>query len=242
MKKSGEPVLESAKDFRGEISETEVIAYLRARPDFLAHHPDVVAGMVAPERWSGDGVIDMQKFLIDRRSGEMDQLRDAAQDVIETSRSNMSVQTRTHAAVLSLLATRSWEDILGVVTQDWPLLLAVDAVTLSFEPGALILPHIEETEIRILPPNFVDNVIGVEQEMGLMCEVDDDGTIFAAAAGLVRSAALARVHVSPDWPMGLLALGTRNDVFHPGQGTELISFLCRVLESSLVRTMETRLA
>ena len=242
MKKSGDPVPESAKNFRDEIGEAEVIAYLRARPDFLAHHPDVVAGMVAPERWSGDGVVDMQKFLIDRRSGEMDQLRDAAQDVIETSRSNMSVQTRTHAAVLSLLATRSWEDILGVVTQDWPLLLAVDAVTLSFERGGSTFPYMGEAETRILPPNFVDNVIGGEQEMGLMREVDDDGTIFAAAAGLVRSAALARIHVSPDWPMGLLALGTRDDVFHPGQGTELISFLCRVLESSLGRTMEKRLA
>ena len=113
MKKSGDPVFESAKKFRDDISEAEVIAYLRARPDFLAHHADVVSGMVAPERWSGDGVVDMQKFLIDRRSGERDQLRDAAQDVIETSRSNMSVQTRTHAAVLSLLATRTWEDIFG---------------------------------------------------------------------------------------------------------------------------------
>ena len=241
MKKSGDPVPESAKKFRDDISEAEVIAYLRARPDFLAHHPDVVSGMVAPERWSGDGVVDMQKFLIDGRSGERDQLRDAAQDVIETSRSNMSVQTRTHAAVLSLLATRSWEDILGVVTHDWPLLLAVDAVTLGFERGGSTFPNIGETEIRILPVNFVDSVIGGEQEMGLIREVDDDGTIFAAAAGLVRSAALARINVSPEWPGGLLALGTRDDVFHPGQGTELISFLCRVLESSLGRTMETSL-
>jgi hypothetical protein len=82
-----------------------------------------------------------------------------------------------------------------------------------------------------------------EQEMGLMREVDDDGTIFATAAGLVRSAALARINVSPDWPMGLLALGTRDDIFRPGQGTELISFLCRVLESSqsrFHRTTQTR--
>ena len=70
-------------------------------------------------------------------------------------------------------------------------------------------------------------------------EINDDGTIFAAAAGLVNSAALARIHAGSNWPVGLLALGARDDAFHPGQGTELISFLCRVLEASVARTLET---
>ena len=62
MKNSGDPVPESAKKFKDDLSEAEVIAYLRARPDFLAHHPDVVSGMVAPERWSGDGVGNPNKL------------------------------------------------------------------------------------------------------------------------------------------------------------------------------------
>ena len=230
MKKTEDLTPVSAKKLRDGINDSDVLAFLRARPEFLALHPDVVADMVAPGRWSGNGVVDMQKFLIDRRNGEMSQLRDAAQDVIETSRSNMSVQTRTHAAVLSMLATRSWEDILGVVTQDWPLLLDVDVVTLSFERSESSFPYIKEPETRILPPNFIDNLIGSEEDVGLVRDVDDDGTVFVAAAGLVRSAAFARIHVSPYWPMGLLALGTRDEIFHPGQGTELIGFLCRVLE------------
>ena len=66
----------------------------------------------------------------------MDELRDCAQDVIETSRSNMSTQTRAHAAVLALLATRQWDDIVHVVSHDWPLLLDIDVVRVSFEPVA----------------------------------------------------------------------------------------------------------
>ena len=50
--------------------------------------------LAPPARWSGDGVVDMQQYLINRNRSEMDELRDCAQDVIETSRSNMSTQTR----------------------------------------------------------------------------------------------------------------------------------------------------
>ena len=55
--------------------------------------------------------------------------------------------------------------------------------------------------------------------------------LFGSAAGLVRSQALLRLDVSEHAPVGLLCIGTRrSDKFHPGQGTELLSFLARVTE------------
>ena len=101
MTKSGDSAASSEERPEAPLAEADVLAFLRAHPDFLARHPDVIVEMSAPGRWSGNGIVDMQKFLIDRRGIEMDELRDAAQDVIETSRSNMSTQTRTHGAVLS---------------------------------------------------------------------------------------------------------------------------------------------
>jgi uncharacterized protein len=242
MIKSGDPAT-AADDKTGgadddDLNEAAVLDYLQRHPDFLAAHPDVLAGMAAPGRWSGDGVIDMQQFLITRRESEMDELRDAAQDVIETSRSNMSTQTRIHGAVLSVLSARAWEDVLRVVTQDWPLLLAVDAVALGFEVDSQPHTHLMDNDLRRLPPGFVDGVLDGDQEVRLYRQINDDGTVFAAAAGLVRSAALTRIHAGPGWPTGLLAMGARDDTFDPGQGTELISFLSRVLEACLARIME----
>ncbi len=233
-----DPVSTAPETPEDEVDEAAVLEFLARNPDFLARHPDVLAGMAAPGRWSGDGVVDMQQFLINRRESEMDELRDAAQDVIETSRSNMSVQTRTHGAVLSLLNARAWEDVLRVVTQDWPLLLDVDAVSLGFEVTAGPDERLMQNDIRRLPLGYVDRVLEGDTEVGLFRQISDDGTLFAAAAGLVNSAALARIHAGPGWPTGLLALGGRVDTFHPGQGTELLSFLSRVLESSLARIME----
>lgn len=238
MTNPGEPVAASEPLADSLPDERAVLEFLRRHPDFLARHPDVLADMAAPGRWSGDGVVDMQQFLIDRRGQEMAELRDAAQDVIETSRTNMSVQTRTHAAVLTALGAPAWDDLMRVATQDWPLLLDVDAVALGFEVGDRPRARLMENDIRPLAEGYVDTVLEGGQEVRLFREINDDGTIFGAAAGLVRSAALARIHAGPDWPPGLLALGARDDAFHPGQGTELISFLSRVLEACLARAIE----
>ena len=62
--------------------------------------------------------------------------------------------------------------------------------------------------------------------------IEGDATIFGAGAGLVSSDALLRLNIAPNAPRALLAFGSRQpDQFHAGQGTELLNFLARVLES-----------
>ncbi|MBX6369123.1 MAG: DUF484 family protein, partial [Rhodospirillales bacterium] len=61
-----------------------------------------------------------------------------------------------------------------------------------------------------------------------------DPGLFGSGAGLVRSAAFLRINVAEHAPMGLLCIGTRKpEKFHPGQGTELLGFLARALETTL---------
>jgi len=220
------------------LSDDQVADYLLRHPDFLTRHPDVLEELAPPARWSGDGVVDMQQYMINRNRSEMDELRDCAQDVIETSRSNMSTQTRSHGAVLALLATRQWEDIVHVVTHDWPLLLDVDVVSLGFEPPAQPDPNLAIGELRALAAGTIDQLLGADQDVRLLREMHDDGTLFGSGAGLVRSAALIRMRPSMALPSGLLALGARGTTFHPGQGTELLGFLCRAVEACMARALE----
>jgi uncharacterized protein YigA (DUF484 family) len=236
MSNPGDPLAQPAPA-EGELDDDAVLAFLERNPDFLARHPDALAGMLAPGRWSGDGVVDMQQYLLNRRSQEMAELRDAAEHVIETSRSNMSVQMRTHAAVISLLGASTWDDLLHVVTHDWPLLLDVDAVSLGFEAAGPAQPRFMENDIHRLEAGYLETIFEGGLEVRLYRQIADDGTLFGGAAGIVRSAALARIHPGHDWPAGVLALGARDVAFHQGQGTELISFLCRVLESCLARVI-----
>lgn len=238
-RKSNDPVHDAtAIDAARTTTADSVADYLSRHPDFFAGRPELLARMAAPSRWSGDGVVDMQRYLLERTRTEIADLRNCAQEVIETSRSNMSVQTRTHAAALALIAVPDVDHLLRVVSDDLPLLLDLDAVSLGFEESSPPLAALVGAEVRRLPRGKVDAMLGADQNVRLMKTIRDNGTLFGSAAGLVRSAALARLRPGKRVPAGLLAFGSRGATFRPNQGTELIHFLTRVFESCLHRLAE----
>ncbi|MCP5372143.1 MAG: DUF484 family protein [Hyphomicrobiales bacterium] len=222
------------------VTEDQVTDFLYANPDFLARNPDLLESMDWPERWRGDGVVDMQKFMVERLRGEIDNLRDATQDVIETSRTNMSVQQRTHAAVLALLAAEGLDPLFHLVTEELPLVLGVDAMTIGFEPAFPPMTRLIAPDVHSLTPGTVDRLLGEGGDISLRKDMADDGTVFGPAADLVRSAALVRIQPGGEAPVGLFAIGAREpDVFQPRQGTELVAFLARVVERCVERWLAT---
>ena len=253
-RKTDKPVVVDDQAPAEDVSGDAVADYLRRHPDFFTGRLDLLSDMAVPDRWSDDSVVDMQRFLAERRLGEIDDLRNCAQEVIETSRTNMSVQTRTHAAVLAMLSAADLEHLLRVINDDLPLLLDVDVVTLGIEapgspesglqavPGKALGALLALAEVQKLPQGGVDGIFGAEENVRLLEDIGDGtevgGTLFGAAAGLARSAALARLRPGREVPAGLVALGSRGSAFRPGQGTELIGFLARVLESCLHRLVE----
>jgi uncharacterized protein YigA (DUF484 family) len=73
--------------------------------------------------------------------------------------------------------------------------------------------------------------MGKGRQVLLRDDTTGDPEVFGGAAELVRSDALLRLKPSKAAPNALLAFGTRHPgYFHPGQGTELLSFLGRIIE------------
>ena len=220
-----------------QLDETDVVEYLRQNPQFFQKHADIMSEVIAPERWTGDGVVDLQRVMLDRNSSELDELRNCAQEVIETSRSNMSTQARTHASVLAAVTAKNFEHLVKIINIDWPVLLNVDIVSIGFEPSNASGRRMISEHIRQLPSGEVDRLIGIDQDICLFSEISDNGTLFNSNSGLVHSAAVARIRPSRSTPIGLMALGSHGDVFHPRQGSELIGFLVRVLEILIYREL-----
>lgn len=221
------------------LKASDVARYLREHPDFFLRHEKLLKTMTSPKRWTGDGVVDMQKFQLDSLRGEIAALRRDALEVIETTRSNMSSQARVHAAALALIEAPDFERLTHVLGDDLPLLLDVDVVTVGFEPPAKNGPPAPAgAHLRIMKAGMIDAALGPDRQVLLVGDVKDDGEMFGAAAGLVRSAALARLKGGPMMPAGLLAMGSRGHAFEPGQGTELVVFLARVIEACLKRCLE----
>ncbi len=233
----------------GSIDEDEIAAYLRDNPDFLKDNPNLMDILNPPSRWKGDGnVVDMQSVMLDRLRNESENLKDAANLLISTTRSNMLIQTRTHASVIAILGADSFEKLVHVVCYDMPILLDVNAVSLCFETGEKGHPDLGENDIKWLAPGSVDKMLGGPGEFAKLLEhTSDDSKVFGESAGLVKSAALARLQIGERLDnagsFGLMAFGARNrGSFHGGQGTDLLLFISRVLEISLLRWLPTNQA
>jgi len=215
----------------GDPSAAQVAGFLRRNPDFLAENPELLEVLAAPARAHGDGVLDLQSFMVERLRNEVGGMREARDALVRSGRSNLAAQCRVHEAVLALLATKSFEHLIETVTTDLPILLNLDVVSLCVEQSGRDLPPVRLGGLCQLQPDSVDAMVGPGRKVMLRGEIEGDPAIFGAAAGLVASQALIRLDISSVTPPAVLALGSRQaDQFHSGQGTELLVFLAAALE------------
>ncbi len=213
-----------------EITGRDVVAYLRRNPDFLEHHPEALRVLRPPARDAGDGVLDFQHFMLERLRRDGARLSSEHRSLIATSRGNLASQNRVHKAVLAILGATSFEQLLQTVTTDLAVLLDVDIVTIAVESVATPSARLRTHGIHLLKSGDVDRLLGADRGVALGTDIHGDPALFGAASGLVRSQALLRLAFGRTAPIGLLCIGTRKPgSFHPGLGTELLSFVARTL-------------
>ena len=214
----------------GQVSGRDVLAYLRRHPDFLTRHPEALSLLRGPVRELGEGVRDFQHFQIERLRRELARVTLEHRTLLAASRGNLASQGRTHKAALAILSASSFEQLLQVVTTDLAVLLDVDVVTIGVENAAAPPGRLGLHGIHLLGSGSIDALLGVERIVLLHADTHGDPALFGGAAGLVRSQALLRLGFGRGAPAGLLCIGTRQPGrFHPGLGTELLTFLARVI-------------
>jgi len=221
------------------IAEAEVCAYLRAHPDFLVHHPALLAVLTPRALQRGDQVVDMQNFMLQRQRGELEKLQAQHGELIGTSRANLASQGRVHSAALALFGARSFEQLIQTVTTDLAVMLDADVATIGVESAEPMKPKLRNQGVQILKPGTVAELFGEDRDVLLFEEIEGDPALFGDGAGLVRSAALLRLRVSAKSPAGLLAIGTRTPgKFHVAQGTELLHFLGRSVAITIAQWLD----
>jgi uncharacterized protein YigA (DUF484 family) len=214
-----------------DLAPADVVAWLRANPDFLERHPEL-AGVLSPPSAHGNGVVDMQRFMVQRLQGENARLYDAADALIATGRNNLSATVATHKAVLTLLEATGFDHLVHIATQDCPEILDVDVITLSLESATPLSPRFVACGLFAIRPGDVEALLGHGRDVNLRPHSRDGEAIFGPATDLVKSDALARLEV--DGRAAILALGCREPAkFHPGQATELLAFFARAVEGCI---------
>jgi uncharacterized protein YigA (DUF484 family) len=221
------------------LSTTEVADFLRLNPDFFSEHPDLLDFLTPPKIEHGEGVLDLQHFMLHRQRSEIARLKSQHRSLLALTRANLASQSRIHAAVLALLAATSFEHLIQIITTDLATHLDADVVTIAIEQSGATRPRLSQQGVQILESGAVDAILGTDREVALYAETPGDPTLFGDAAGLVRSVALVRLSVSRLTPDGLLCIGTRRSgKFHAGQGTELLAFLSRALGTTIAAWLD----
>lgn len=178
------------------------------------------------------GLKSASKTLIDFGPAALAKLEARAmRDYDQRRRSDMTIaanydaQSQTHQLVLSLLEARNLTDLARRLEAEVKQRFGLVTASLALEFPAP-LPH----GWRRLEEGALDYMIGEKASISLgpegVCRV-----LFGDDVKTIQSAAIIRLNLWRDATCGALALGSHDEEgFHENMGTELISFVARVIE------------
>ena len=213
-----------------ELTEEDVIAFLKKKKNFFRDHPEVLEHLEAPGQKHGKGVVDFQQALVERLKADKSDAHKIQKELIETFRANMNNQNRIQTAVLVVLEAETFEEFIETMTQDLPILLDVDTVNLVIEATSKEVPFVNQAGIRFARQGFVKQWLGTGDAL-LQANINGHEDVFGPGAGLVKSHALLRLEISQNTPAGIIAFGSRNpEAFSPDQAIDQIGFLAQVVE------------
>ncbi|MBA2467326.1 MAG: DUF484 family protein [Sphingomonas sp.] len=179
-------------------------------------------------------VIQFEERAVAHLREKLGVVEEANQDLIAFARGHSGAVSAIHAAVIAALEVDSIEDLLHVVTQEWPLILGIDAVALSLIVGDQGF-RADGNGVQLVEPQIlqraIEKVDGVE-----MRTVERGHPLFGPACDLIRAEALIRIASEPPFPTGLIALGQRTtQTLDARHGSELLMFLGQSLGAMIRR-------
>ena len=173
-------------------------------------------------------VIPFEERAVAQLRSRLGEAREANEDLIAFARGHSGAVASIHEAVLAAIDSDGVAGLLHVVTQEWPLILGLDAVALSLIVGDQGF-RADGNGVQLVDPAIlrraIDKVDGVD-----MRKVERGHPLFGPACDLIRAEALVRIESDPPMPSGLLALGQRAELsLDARHGSELLMFLGRTL-------------
>jgi uncharacterized protein YigA (DUF484 family) len=179
-------------------------------------------------------VIPFKDHALARLRARLGAAEEANQDLIAFARGHSGAVTAIHEAVLAAMEADSVDDLLHVITQEWPLILGIDAVALAVVIGEKAF-RADGNGIHEVEPQLL--LRSIEQIQGvLMRKVAYGHPLFGPACDLIRAEALIRIECEPPLPVGLIALGQRSELeLDARHGSELLLFLGRSLAAIIRR-------
>lgn len=179
-------------------------------------------------------VIDFEARAVASLRRRVAEVEEANQDLIAFARGHSGAVSAIHAAVLAAVDAEGLDHLIHIVTQLWPDLLGLDAVSIALVADTrglrADLSGMQFVDARLIERSIAD-IDGV-----VLRGCERGHPLFGPAADLIRAEALIRLDNPAPLPSGLLALGQRQPQgFETRHGSELLVFLGAILSRMMGR-------
>ena len=179
-------------------------------------------------------VISFEERAVARLRDRLGEAESARADLLAFARGHSGAVAAIHHAVLAALEADSLDELLRIVTADWPEMLGLDSVVLALVVGDQAF-RADRCGVQLIARPIVNRAM---QSLGAveLRNVERGHPLFGEAAGEVRSEALIRIDSPAPLPYGLLVLGQHGaQSLETPHGADLLLFLGASLAAMIRR-------
>ncbi len=205
--------------------EQTVADYLRAHPDFLTRHPEVLAEIDIPHpTGSAVSLIERQVRTLREQNHRM---RDQLVELVSIARENDALARRLHRLTLALIEARTFDEVLNTLQDELRNLFRADAVEMKLFSAEELAAHRAERG----PAMFTDFIERERPSCGAL-PAEQLEYLFGPQAAETGSVALIPLHAPP--LVGVLAIGSHDPQrFHAEKSVDFLKRLADIVSATL---------
>lgn len=184
-------------------------------------------------------VIHFEQRAVARLRERIGAIEEANEDLIAFARGHSGAVATIHSAALAAVEAASIDQLLAVVTHQWPDILGIDSAAVALVVGERGF-RADSTGIERVEAAFVERMLRNSAAVEVRSVQSGHPLFGAAMAQGIRAEALIRIDSPAPFPAGLLALGQRAELeLDSSHGSELLLFLGRIVAAAVRRCVTT---
>ncbi len=179
-------------------------------------------------------VIGFEERAVARLRDRLGAVESARANLAAFARDHSGAVATIHAAVLAAMDAHSLNELIAVVTGDWPAILGVDTVALAFVIGGRAF-RADAAGVGEFSRPVIDRTIA---NLGAITfrTTDCGHPLFGDGAGAIRAESLIRFESRAPMPYGLIAMGQHEaPQIEQAQSGDLLLFLAATVASMMRR-------
>ncbi|MFT5592141.1 MAG: hypothetical protein ACI8SR_000498 [Oceanicoccus sp.] len=215
--------MEKTKQDKSALNEREVAAFLKKRPDFFRHYPEIVSQLDVPhETGASVSLVEYQSKILREKNNE---LHERLQQLVDNARRNDRLFEQTRRLTLDLLDAQSIEEVEQSLQQAMIALYGVDHACITLFVPAMTMQSVTEVEAQ-------DQLVRHFGRRQAFCGQlsDDQMELFFHEKSKVGS--MAACLLKND--LGILSIGHKDDdYFKSNMDTLFLDYLSEIVSRRL---------